>query len=166
MKIKSDNGSVAIISMIFIAIALIIIMFIITIFMSSVNSALHGIKTDMYTINKSAILSVNKNKANIDNFDYNKKEYKKYFLEMIKKNYNLNENLKNEEGLIQKIEIKEYEIYKKGTRDNFTDEKCDDVTIHTVLEIKLKPIIMSELLKDKFNFILHEDVNLNMAKTN
>ena len=77
----------------------------------------------MYLINKSAIVSVNKNQANIDNFTYNKKEYKTRFEESLGKNYNLNEDLENKNGLIKKVIIEEYEIYKEGQKDNFTKEK-------------------------------------------
>ena len=150
--------------MIFVALIISIFMFIIAIFMSNVNGILYGVKTDMYLINKSAMLAVNKNQANVDKFTYDKKEYKKYFEESIRKNYDLNEKLENDNKLIKKIIIEEYEIYKKGIRDKYTGEKCDDVTIHTVIKVKIKPIILSKLLENIFVFKIHEDVNLNMHK--
>ena len=162
---KRKSGNVLIISMIFISIIISIFMFVMAIFMSNVNGIIYGVKTDMYTINKSAIIAVNKNEANIDNFTYNEKEYKKFFQESIIKNYNLNQNLENKNGLIKKVVINEYQIYKKGEKDNFTNKKCDDVTIHTVITIKIKPIILSKTLEDIFTFKIHEDVNLNMMKT-
>lgn len=161
---EKQKGNVLIISMIFVAIAISIVMFIAAIFMSNVNGILYGVKTDMYLINKAAVVAVNKNQANIDNFTYNEKEYKKYFKEALMKNYDLNENLENKNKLIKKIDIEEYEIYKIGAKDNFTDEKCDDVTIHTVVKIKITPIILSTVLEDVFTFQIHEDVNLNLAK--
>lgn len=164
-KIKNKNGNVVIVAMIFVGIALVIMMLIIAIFMSSINSVLHGVKTDMYTINKSAILAVNKNRANVDDFSYNEREYKKYFSEMLKKNYNLNDDFKNENGLITKIQIEEYKIYEKGKKDGYNDNKCDDRTIHTVLKVKMKPIILSSLLEEIFTFTIHEDVNMNMVQT-
>ena len=132
--------------------------------MSNVNGIIYGVKTDMYVVNKSAIISVNKNQANIDNFTYNKSEYKKHFIESLRKNYNLNENLENKTGLIKKIEIEEYEIYKIGQKDNYTKERCDAQTIHTVITIKIRPIILANLLENIFTFKIHEDVNLNMVK--
>ncbi len=166
MDISKKSGNVVIISMLFIGLAIIIFIFIIAIFMSNVNSVLYGVKTDMYTINKSAVIAVNQNQANIDNFTYNEKEYKKFFVKMLKENYNLNDDLENQNALINKVKIKEYVIYKKGKKDNFTGEKCDDATIHTVLDVKIKPIILQSILKDIFVFTIHEDVNLNMAKYN
>jgi hypothetical protein len=162
---KKENGNILTISLIFISIAISIFMFIMAIFMSNVNGIIYGVKTDMYTINKSAVIAVNKNKANIDNFTYDSKEYKKYFEEALRKNYNLNKDLENKNGLIKKVIINEYEILKKGNKDNFTKEICDDTTIHTVIEVKIKPIIMSKALEKIFTIEIHEDVNLNMAKT-
>ena len=118
----------------------------------------------MYTINKSAVISVNKNQANVDNFKYNEKAYKKSFIELLKKNYDLDNNLENKNGLISKISIEEYKIYKKGQSDKFTKEKNDDTVIHTVLKVKVKPIILRTILEEIFVFTIHEDVNLNMAK--
>ena len=162
---KNQKGNAVIIAMIFVAIAISIIMFVIAIFMSNVNGILYGVKTDMYLINKSAVVAVNKNRANVDRFTYDKNEYKKYLENALMKNYDLDENLENNSKLIKKIVIDEYEIYGKGKKDSFTGEKCDDITIHTVITVKIKPIIMSKLLENIFTFEIHEDVNLNMAKT-
>ena len=48
--------------------------------------------------------------------------------------------------------------------DNFNNQKCDDNTIHTVITVKIKPIILKKELENIFTFKIHEDVNLNMAK--
>ena len=111
--LKKQNGNVVVISMIFVAIVIAIFMFIIAVFMSNINGILYGVKTDMYLINKSAVIAVNKNYANVDKFSYNEKEYKKYFKESLQKNYDLNDNLENEQKLIKKIVIEDYKIYKE-----------------------------------------------------
>ena len=166
MKIrKSEKGNIVVGSIIIVGIILIILMFIITVFMENINSILYGIKTDMYIINKAAVLSVNKNKANVDNYTYNEKEYKKEFLNLLKRNYELNDDLKSNDGIISKIEIKEYKLYKKGQKDSYSKQKCDDVVIHTVLKVNVRPIILKDALEDVFVFTVHEDVNLNMVKT-
>lgn len=162
---KNQKGNILTIAMLFIAIIISILIFVIAIFKSNVNGIIYGVKTDMYTINKSAVIAVNKNQANVDNFTYNQREYKKFFEEALRKNYNLNESMENSKGLITKVKIEEYKIYKKGEKDNYTNEKCDDTTIHTVITIKIKPIILKQLLEKVFTFKIHEDVNLNMLKT-
>ena len=163
-KLSKENGNIFLISMVFIAISLCIFIFVIAIFISNVNSILYGVKTDMYIINKSAVMSVNKNQANVDSFKYDEKELKKFFIESLKKNYDLNDELENKNGLITKLEIEDYEIYKKGKIDKFTNIKCDNRVIHTVVKVRVRPIILKSVLEDIFVFTIHEDVNLNMAK--
>ena len=111
-----------------------------------------------------AIIAVNKNLANTGNLSYSEKEYKKYFIDALKENYNLNDELENNEGLIEKIEIKEYEILNKKDKDSYTKERVENITLHTVLEIEIKPIIMKEMLDEVFIFDIHEDVVLNGVK--
>lgn len=156
------KGNVLIISVIFIAICIVIILFIATFFMSHVNSILYNLKLEMYSINKSAVIAVNKNKTSIDDFSYNKKSYREYFENAIKTSYDLDENFENNNKLISNVRILEYEIYEKGTKDRTTGEICDDRVIHTVLKVKIKPIIMRSVFEDIFAFEIHEDVNLNM----
>lgn len=156
------KGNVLIIAVIFIAICIVIILFIATIFMSHVNSILYNLKLEMYSINKSAIIAVNKYLTSIDRFSYNKKSYREYFENAIKDSYDLDDNFKNPDKLITAIKIIEYDIYEKGKKDSVTKKICDDRVIHTVLEVKIKPIIMRSFFEDIFTFEIHEDVNLNM----
>lgn len=161
---KNRKGNVLLVSVLFIAAVLIIFVFIISIFISQVNSTLYRIKTEMYSINRNGIIAVNKNVANTGKLNYSEKEYKKYFINSLKENYNLNDKLENGEGLIEKIRIKEYEILKKNTKDSFTRKRVENITLHTVLEIEIKPIIMKEFLDEVFIFDIHEDVVLNGVK--
>ena len=50
----NSRGNVIMIGTIFVAIALVVLTFIIAIFMSHINSVLYSIKLDMYSMNKSA----------------------------------------------------------------------------------------------------------------
>lgn len=163
-NIKRENGNVVIIAMIFVGIFMVVLLFVSAVFMSNVNSILHSVKTDMYTINKSAIMAVNKNKANVDKFEYDEREYKRYFSQMLKKNYDLNDNFENNDNLIRKLEIKEYVILEKERKDGYTNERCEDTTLHTVVKVKIKPVIMQHVFENIFTYTIHEDVNLNMVK--
>lgn len=156
------EGNVLIIGIIFIAIIIIIGIFVIAIFMSHINSTLYNLKLDMYSMNKSAVIAVNKNITNMDKFSFDKDTCQKEFIKLLKNNYDLDEELTNNKKLINSVKIKEYDIYEAREKDNFTNKRCDDRTIHTVLEVKITPIILRELLKDIFVFTIHEDVNLNM----
>lgn len=161
---KDEKGNALIISGIFIVIAFSIFVFLIAIFMGHINSLLYSIKIDMYSINRAAIIAINKNKGNIDVLNYDKKSYKSYFEDSLRANYDLNKDFINEQKMISKIKILEYDIIPNGKIDNFTKERVDNTVIHTVVQIKVKPIIMAKIFEDVLTFNIHEDVNLNMLK--
>ena len=160
----NKNGNILLFSTFFIAILLIIFLFIIMVFISQVNSLLYNIKLDMYSINKSAIISVNKGITSRNYFSYDKEEYKEYLKNMLMKNYKLDEKLENKNGIIQKATILEYEIYSAGKKDKYSNSKVKDTTIHSVIEVKVKPIILESILEKYFVFEIHEDVVLNTIK--
>ena len=161
-KMASKNGNVLMISLIMIAIAITIFLFFFFFFMSHINSILYRVKLDMYSMNRSAIVAVNKNKASVDDFSYDTKTYYQEFISLLKRNYDLDNELKNQQKLISSIEVKEYEIYEAQRKDNFSGSRSDNRVIHTVLKVKIKPIILSDFLENIFTFDAHEDVNLNM----
>lgn len=155
------DGNVLIVAVFMVGIFVIILFFIATLFMNHVNSILYTFKLEMYSINKSAVFAVNKGRSSIDDFSYNKNVYKKYFENELKREYDLNKEFKNNEKLIKSVEILEYEIFSKKDKDTYTNKKCENQVIHTVIKLKIKPIIMSDFLENIFTFIIHEDVNLN-----
>lgn len=156
------KGNVLIFSVFLIAAVLVIFLFIILIFISEINAYLYNFKLDMYSINKSAIIAVNKGITSRENFSYDSRTYQKYFEEMLKKNYKLNENLENYNGVVQAVRILEYDILKAGKKDGYTKQKLQDNTIHSVIEIKVKPIFSINQLERLFTFEIHEDVVLNV----
>ncbi|MBQ9314718.1 MAG: hypothetical protein IJ220_07005 [Clostridia bacterium] len=157
------KGNILITAMIFVAICIVIILFIAAIFMSHVNSILYNLKLDMYAINKSAIISVNKNQTSMDDFSYNQKAYQAYFEKALKDSFHLNEKFENRDAMIESVKIVEYEIIEKGRKDSFTKTKSSNRVIHTVIEARIKPIIMRSFFEKIFTFTIHEDVNLNLA---
>lgn len=159
-----EKGNILIIFTILLAIIIAIFTFVMVIFMSHVNSTLYSLKLDMYSIAKSGIIAVNKNKSNMGRLSYHDKAYRKYFEEALQENYHLDHNLANEEKLISKIAIEEYKIYTKGQKDSYTGERCDDETLHIALKVHIRPIILRNFLKKIFQFEIHEDVNLNLVK--
>lgn len=159
--LKRKNGEILTISMIFIAIAITVFIFVLAIFMSHINTILYNFKIDMYTLNKSAVISINKGRTSIDDFSYNSFIYKEEFVKELKRNYDLDENLENKNKLISNVEIVEYEVYEENKRDSYSKKRCDGRTVHTVVQIKIKPIILANFLEDIFTFTIHEDVALN-----
>lgn len=162
MKLTNQKGNTFIISIFIIAIILVIFILIIAIYFGIINSILYDIKLDMYSINKSAIIAVNKGvTSRSGKLNYDVDDLKKYFKEQLKSNYNLDDNLRNNDGLIQNVEIIEYEILRSGKKDSVTNKKSQGTTIHSVIKVKVKPLILKDALKDKFTFDVHEDVALN-----
>ena len=158
---KNNSGEVITASVIFLAIAIVICLLVITVFVAHINSILYNFKLEMYSLNRSAIIAVNKNKANVDNFSYNAQVYEKEFVNLLKSNYELDDNLKNKNKLISGIEIIEYKIYNARSKDSFSKKNLQDRTIHVVLRVKIKPIILKKLFDNIFVFTIHEDVALN-----
>ncbi len=159
--VGKNKGNTFIISIFFVAAIIIIFLFIGAIFYSEMNSIAYNIKLNMYSLNKSAIIAVNKASTSRGTFSYDKKSYRECFEDLLKKNYSLDDKLANEAGLIKQIKIKEYEVYKSGSRDSFTNKRLGDMTIHSVIEVKIKPIFNFELLEHICTFDIHEDVVLN-----
>lgn len=158
------KGNILIFSVFLIAVILILFLFIMLIFIGEINAYLYNIKLDMYSINKSAIIAVNKGITSREKFSYDSKVYQEYFEEMLKKNYQLDENLENSKGLIQKVEIIEYSIIQNARKDNYTKKKLKGNNIHSVIEVKIKPIFALKQLENLFTFEIHEDVALNLLK--
>ena len=98
----------------------------------------------------------------MDDFSYHTKTYYQEFIHLLKKNYELDNELKNQEKLISGIEVIEYEIYEAQEKDSYTGNRTDGRVIHTVLKIKIKPVILAQQLENFFIFDVHEDVSLNM----
>lgn len=159
--LKRENGEILTISILVIAIAITIFIFVLAIFMSHVNTVLYNFKIDMYTLNKSAIISINKGTTSIDDFLYNKSVYKNEFIEGLKRNYDLDENLENKDKLISKVEIIEYDILGDQKRDSYTGKRNNGRTLHSVIQLRIKPIILSDYFEEIFSFTIHEDVALN-----
>lgn len=162
----NKKGNVFVFFTFFVAIILVIILFILMIFISEVNSLLYNIKLDMYSINKSAVISVNKGITSREKFSYDEKTYEEYFIKMLKSNYKLDNNLENEQGVIKYAKVIEYDIFMPGEKDEYINDKVDDITIHSVIEVKIKPIILSKMLENFFIFEIHEDVVLNTFASN
>lgn len=158
-----NEGNVLIIFSIFMAIFLVILILVVALLMSHVNSILYNLKLDMYSIARSGIISVNKNQANIGELSYDLKTFQKEFENILKANYDLDDNFCNDEKLISKIIIKDYKILKEGQRDTFTKKKTANTVLHIVLNVKIRPIILRQILEKIFTFEIHEDVNMNFV---
>lgn len=154
----NKKGDINIFLMFIITMFMVLIVFITTeaIFLNHINSYLHTVKLDMFMINKSACLALNRNYENQELSSINKDEYLKYFRNVLTQNYDLDNNLRNGTKLINKIDILEYEY--------LNDEKTNEPKISATIGVKIEPLVFKELLEDKFYFRIHEDVFLKRLK--
>ena len=69
--------------------------------------------------------------------------------------------MKNANGLVEEVQLLQYEIIKAGKKDPYTKKKAEDMTIHSAIRVKIKPIFFEEFLSEVCTFEIHEDVILN-----
>ncbi len=154
------SAYILIITILFILI--LIILFSSLILFTNVYSVVYNYKIDLYNLNMNSIVTINKNKGSYGVYNYNKEEYLKLFKEDLKKTYNLNDNLENGNKFINKIEIVEYEIYKKGMKDSITGKQINDDTIHVVSNITFNPIVFKFIFKEGCKFKVHNDIKIKL----
>ena len=50
---------------------------------------------------------------------------------------------------------------KSGSKDDFSKKKLGDTSIHSVIQVKIKPIFNFDILEKICTFDVHQDVILN-----
>ncbi len=159
---KKGDMSVYVITLTAIFIIFILIAFSICVLFVNIYSVVYDYKMDLYNLNKSAVISVNKVKGSYGIYEYDKNEYLEKFKEMLIKSYNLDINLKNGSKFIKQIEILEYEIYKNGQTDSITKKHIQNDTIHVVTNITFEPILFKFIFPNNCTFKLHNDISIKL----
>ena len=159
--IFNNKGNTFLISILLFATIIIVFLFICAVYFGITNSMIYNIKLNMYSLNRAALISVNKGVTSRHGFDYNAKKLRESFENLIKVNYNLDDNLESKNGLVQKVEIVEYAILEPGRYDSVTRKKCQDNVIHSIIKVQIKPLILQDQFKETYTYEIHEDVALN-----
>jgi alpha-galactosidase len=81
--------------------------------------------------------------------------------EGIEQSWGLNDSLKDGEGLIQEANIKNVLVLEEGDFDPVNKRIGDTLMVHTVIKVKIKPVIFASLLKDKSEFEFHTDLHID-----
>ena len=157
---KSGTISIVIIALSGLFVIVLLVMFAVCIMYINMYSIVYNYKMDLYNLNRSAIISINKSEGKFGIYEYNKQEYQNLFLELLKKTYNLNDELKNGDRYIEKVEILEYEIYTSGNIDSVTGKRINSDIIHVVTSITYNPIIFKSLFPDNCTFVVHNDISI------
>ena len=144
--------------------AMLIFLYAASLFMSHVNQLLYTIKVDMFNINRSAIIALNKEAMNENLNSIDRDDYYNYFKKVLQYNYGMDNNLEAGIRFIEKIDILEYEYYQTGQVDSVTGKTVTEPTIHTQIGVKVKPIVFRSILKDIFYFKVHQDIKVRKIK--
>ena len=85
--------------------------------------------------------------------------FERLISEAIKVSWKLDDSLKGT-GLISEVKIIEVGLMKNGEVDEIKNKIVEVPTVHILVEVKVKPIILNSFFEDKFRFKLHEDVRI------
>lgn len=143
-------------------ILVLLLLFAICIMYINVYSIVYNYKMDLYNLNRSAILSVNKVEGKFGIYEYDKSKYMQQLVTLLRKTYNLDENLCNGSRGIEKIKILEYDIYRAGQVDNITNKIISNDVIHILTSIRYNPIIFKSLFPNDCTFKVHNDISIKM----
>jgi hypothetical protein len=78
----------------------------------------------------------------------------------MKQSWGLDGRLQNGQGLIKGAEIKSILILEEGDIDPVDKKSSDSLTVHTVIKVKVKPVIFESLLKNRSEFEFHTDLQI------
>lgn len=115
--------------------------------LNHINSIMYTIKVDMFLINRSAIMALDRNSGQRGVDSINTEAYYKYFRKALQDNYGLDENLQGGNKLIEKIDINKYKY-----------ETISEPVIKTEIGVKVRPIVFRQALQDIFYFKISQDV--------
>lgn len=163
--LKSEKGIISFPVGIMISLILIfMILFFIIVSKSTINMVIHEIRGDLYLINQNAIFAIQKDLMGEDFSCLYENELEELIAEGVKKSWGLNDKLKNGKGLIEEAKIKNILVLEEGEQDPIDKEIKDELTVHTAIKVKIKPVIFRSLIQDKSEFEFHTDLSINKIK--
>lgn len=159
--LKKENGSITFpVGVMVFLVLIFIFLFFIIVSKSTVNMALHEIRSDLYLITRNAIFAIQKDLMGEDINCLYEDELETLIAEGIEKSWGLDSKLKNGQGLIEGAKIKNITVLEEGDLDPVDKKLSDSLIVHTVINVKIKPIIFQSLLKDKSEFEFHTDLQI------
>lgn len=162
---KSQKGSITLPVGIMIFLVLIFMMiFFVIVSKSAVNMVLHEIRSDLYLITKNAVFAIQRDLMGEDISCLYEDELEELIKNGIINSWNLDDRLKSGKGLIQQAKICEVLVIEAGEQDEVTGKIVDELTVHTVIKVKIKLLIFRSLLEDKSEFEFHTDLRINKIK--
>lgn len=147
-KIYKRQGAVSIVILAITMLFLVMFILLIAILITYINTyvIVYNYKIDLYNLNRSAIISVNKLEGKYGIYNYDANVYLNKFKELLILTYNLDGDLKNGSRYIQEVDIIEYEI------------KNNEIYVYT--SIKYIPIIFRLFFSNGCTFYVKNNISI------
>ena len=126
----------------------------ITVFQIVITGEMSSIKNDMYLINRNVLLSLERELMGEDINSFYEEDVKKLVKDEIKRQWDIDVSRVTKKGFIYKVDIEDAKIV----------SLADKMYIETTLKIEIRPIVFSNLLKDKLIFNSYESVRVEKMK--
>lgn len=146
-------------------ITVITLIFIALIFKNHLSLTLNNLRSDFYMIGRNALFSIERDLMGQDVNQLYENDVKKFIEKEIAYIWSLDSNLKNGSRIVESAEILEICLLKLGDIDNVTKKEINDLTVHNVIRVKLKPIAFRSIFQDRISFNIHEDIRIRKLKT-
>ena len=159
---RKNRGSIVfILALVILLFMVLVTFFTAIIFKNNVNLVLHNLKNDLYLISRNSIFSIEKDMMGEDIDLINYVDLKDYISSEIRTAWGLDRNLKNGTGIIKSAKIEKLTILEAGDTDPINNKQVKCLTVHLMLGVKVKPIILEKAFDDIFYFKFHEDIKLD-----
>lgn len=160
--LKKERGSIIFPVGIMVFLLLIFMfLFFVVVSKSTFNMVLHEIRSDLYLISRNAIFAIQKDLMGEDISCLYEGEIEDLIYEGIRTSWELDGRLKNGQGLIKEAKIKNVLVLGDGDLDPVDKEISEELMVHTVIKVKVKPVIFKSLLEDKSEFEFHTDLQID-----
>lgn len=159
--IRSEKGNIIFSVSIFGSILLVFfILFAIIISKSNFNLLIHEARSDIYLIARNAVFALEREMMgeDIEEADYDR------LLDLVeqgmKETWDLDGRLKNGRGLIKQAKIEELMFLETYDTDPVTYKVTPTFSLHIVVKLSFKPIILTSVIEDKYEIFIHEDIRM------
>lgn len=157
-----ENGSIIFpVGVMVFLLLIFIFLFFIIISKSMVNMVLHEIRSDLYLINRNAIFAIQKDLMGEDISCLYEEDLTELIEEGMIVSWGLDNKLKNGKGLIEQAKIKDILVLEEGDFDPVKKLLNEELTVHTVIKVKVKPVIFKSMLENKCEFEFHTDLSID-----
>lgn len=137
-----------------------LMIFFVVIFKNNLNSVLHNLRTEVYMISQNSIFALERDLVAKDIYSVYESDIEKFIKEEIRLEWKLDENLKNGQGIVKEANILDISLLDKGDVDNVTNKTVESMTIHVLIEVHVKQMILKSIFTDDMIFKMHEDVRV------